>query len=636
MSGVEEEECRGCGHRSPDDWCSICSMLVPHITGDTIGIMPQESEIDKVISEVGQTRGSEARLWPIIRQHEADDADWIETEIAPNLSQWIIEPPPAWTLDDQSRAVIRAGPGQTYPTEIIRRLQRGGILPDGSYLTWQSGQFYYDGKPTKIPFISLEKALAQRDADKIDWKKLLLSIDLATSEFDPNMMNAGMRGNRRQSRYGREVTMHPFICLADIDVIENQRAFWRSLSFANRFNRNMNLHIRKSDVEDTEWFQRWNAENFGSSLHDSRQPEEFIVTRTLIIVDGKLFLRMRRGARWSRIPLPDDPKIWARVVTWALSPPSHADHLNLRCLQYGLFTKTPEFALDEDNCRGVHFLRGIIEQNDRIEIDRDRSRISVEGSSGVLWTVKPADGPHNTRFSVRANSVDNVPLDRRRRENICVVETPDLRELVLGDAIGTIVLALLDDLNSQAHIGTIQPILHEAERLREHQDVRATRERYELRMRLRGNRAEQLINRATITFPRLWSVFLRRPLGSRMTFTAVRANAANLHFDGCETSFSTRGGLDRAIIYAMLRNSGWMRDQAEEQRRGILRVYRRENTGSEDLNSAVEEIADFLEPTINIEDRICLVPRPVWTYFERGNPGPGQLLPNTDMPLHGG
>ena len=113
-----------------------------------------------------------AKLWPILRQHEADDADWIKTEKAPNLSQWIIEPPPAWTLDDQSRAVIRAGPGQTYPTEIIRRLQRGGILPDGSYLTWQSGQFYYDGKPTKIPFISLEKALAQRDADKIDWKKL--------------------------------------------------------------------------------------------------------------------------------------------------------------------------------------------------------------------------------------------------------------------------------------------------------------------------------------------------------------------------------------------------------------------------------------------------------------------------------
>jgi hypothetical protein len=52
--------CRGCGHRSPDDWCSICSMLVPPITGDTIGIMPEESEIDEVISEVGQTRGSRA------------------------------------------------------------------------------------------------------------------------------------------------------------------------------------------------------------------------------------------------------------------------------------------------------------------------------------------------------------------------------------------------------------------------------------------------------------------------------------------------------------------------------------------------------------------------------------------------
>ncbi|HIH80011.1 MAG TPA: hypothetical protein HA303_02175 [Candidatus Thalassarchaeaceae archaeon] len=57
------------------------------------------------------------------------------------------------------------------------------------------------------------------------------------------------------------------------------------------------------------------------------------------------------------------------------------------------------------------------------------------------------------------------------------------------------------------------------------------------------------------------------------------------------------------------------------------------NNPRQNLAAAVEEIAEILEPTIQIEGRIRLLPRPVWTYFERNPPGEVPLLPNTDMSL---
>ena len=40
----------------------------------------------------------------------------------------------------------------------------------------------------------------------------------------------------------------------------------------------------------------------------------------------------------------------------------------------------------------------------------------------------------------------------RLTEGVCIVETPELRGLVLGDAIGTIILSLLDDVTASREI----------------------------------------------------------------------------------------------------------------------------------------------------------------------------------------
>ncbi len=106
-----------------------------------------------------------------------------------------------------------------------------------------------------------------------------------------------------------------------------------------------------------------------------------------------------------------------------------------------------------------------------------------------------------------------------------------------------------------------------------------------------------------------------------------------MSFDGCETAFATEGQLERNVIYQMLEASGWRRDQHEERVRRTQRIYIRTGTGLQNLANRVEGFAEMLEPVLTVNERVRLVANPVWSYFERNNPGIGALLPGTNERL---
>ena len=153
------------------------------------------------------------------------------------------------------------------------------------------------------------------------------------------------------------------------------------------------------------------------------------------------------------------------------------------------------------------------------------------------------------------------------------------------------------------------------------------------RRRLRQNRVADRIRRYTEAFPLLWGALLRLPLGERMAFGAIRGDEPNITFDGCQTQFRTRNMAERRAIYRMLEDSGWVRDRIEEGVRGEQRIYIRTGTGERDLGEAVREISQILEPELMVDERIMLIQRQLWTYFERENPGPSALLPRMDREI---
>ena len=105
------------------------------------------------------------------------------------------------------------------------------------------------------------------------------------------------------------------------------------------------------------------------------------------------------------------------------------------------------------------------QERGRVQRDgRDRPElksIKVTGTSGLSYLVTPGNGGHGSRFSVwptgrnRAADAEAV-RGRGHSPPICIVETRDLKRLVAGDAVSSVVMALLDDMSSRRRIDTLR------------------------------------------------------------------------------------------------------------------------------------------------------------------------------------
>ena len=62
-------------------------------------------------------------------------------------------------------------------------------------------------------------------------------------------------------------------------------------------------------------------------------------------------------------------------------------------------------------------------------------------------------------------------------------------------------------------------------------------------------------------------------------------------------------------------------------------MYTRQEYPRQNLANAAHRFGEILEPMITIGQRMRIAPAPVWTNFERRDPGIGPLPPNTDAPL---
>jgi len=613
--------------------CEFCETLVPHITGQQTGLIQDEETIERFRDDLRNPESDISQIWRRVRAFGMENNK--DSFAPPSKDQeWLFGEPPVWSLSEEDMVAISVARNTRMDDYRSRRLARGGILPDGTYVSLAGGSFYVDGHPCRIPFRGLMKMLERhpRACQRVNWKQLLRSVDLALNTRSLN------------SNYGRQRTpiLHPASEIFAVNVIDSYLMMEMMRRISPRATRP--VFSSKLWFGGSTWLTRWDS--MLANRVRGLQEDDLKVPRTLIEKNGKLFLRVRRNRGWKRIELESDPRTWEAIVTWALSPPDHDDHRRLRTLQQHIFADSQMSLVEQSDLNGIRFLREVISNNDRARLDSENDQIVVEGTSGLNYAVIPGKGGHNTRFVVsplreprRNNAAEAVHGWARMRQRmfdgsnaICIVESRQLRRLVLGDALGTVTLSLLDDLESSKHINTLSShIRRHRPRQPIHPDVQQHNRAVELRQLLERNMFEQERIRATESFPRLFSVLLRLPLGSRVTFTAInRDHTPNVRFDDSETTFTTRNINDRGVMYKLLEASGWIRDREEEQVRGVTRIYIRTGTGNRDLGPAVEEISELLEPRV-IANGIRVIAGPIWRFFERTNPGTSQaLLPGTD------
>ena len=626
-------ECRGCGVSCSRNWCDICRIVVPHITGQDSSMIEGSNAVEAVRDELGHPDSRPNRIWSAIRRMDSPEADWATRTQPYDDIDRISGPPPPWEIDGEDIDLMGSGSVTEADTDRLRRLQRGGILPDGSHLCWADGRFTLDGITVEVPYRGLSKLLKRkRGLEDVDWKKLLLSVSLANKRFHSPR-------DHRNNRVGSETTVHPVALMREGLRSTAMNAYRFGYLGMGRRRMPEGREYNQKWFEGASWMDAWgdNRQVFNGDIDD------MVVPTALFIKNGRLQLRVRRPGGWRRLELASHPAMWAKIVTWALSPPNSKHQRRLRCVQQSLFADTEIEMISKPDRNGIQMLRGVVTDNDNVELDSSSGGgFRVRGSSGAMYRVVPGVGGHNTRFVVRG--IGHAPADgeggelppwmRRERPPICVVETPQLRRLVIGDALSSVILALLDDLKSQRHIDTLRGYIREV-RPRQAVDpqVAEFRQAENLRFRLRNNLAEFRTRRYTVLFPRLWGVLLRLPLGERVIFTAIRRGRPNLTFDGCDCEFATHDMLERRVIYRMLEAAGWQRDQHEEQVRGYQRIYIRTGTGPQNLGDLVEGFAELIEPVLTVNERVRLVANPAWSFYERNNPGIGALLPGTNERL---
>jgi hypothetical protein len=470
-----------------------------------------------------------------------------------------------------------------------------------------------------------------RGIQNVDWKKLLLSVSLACTKHQT-------RSELRAGQRGRQTTIHPAAMMRLDGDPRRVPHFMRAMGLPRWGLPSERSRYRPDWFKGASWMDDWDSLR-PLDVHDM---DDMMIPMALYIKNGRLQLRVRRNRGWKRLEVESHPAVWARLTTWSLSPPRSNSHQRLRCLQQSLFADHEIDLISEEDRRGIGMLSGIVQDNDNVDVDRGNGGFVVKGTSGARYRVVPGVGGHNTRFVVngighesghRAAPGRGAPPWHRDRNSLCIVESHELRRLVIGDALCSIILALLDDLKSQQHIDTLRGYIREVTPRTVDPQVAAVRQAENLRFRLRNNEAEYRTRRYTVLFPQLWGVMLRSPIAERLTFTAMRRGHPNVTFDGCETAFATEGQLERNVVYQMLEASGWQRDHHEERVRRTQRIYIRTGTGLQNLANRVEEFAGMLEPALTVNQRVRLVANPVWSYFERNNPGIRALLPGTDQRL---
>ena len=651
------DPCRGCTTETEEDFCDICDLLVHEITGRAGAQIASQSATQSLRMELGDPEPKSPMIWKRLSMVSENDSSlwWALDPRIMGPESRIGEGPDPWMLSDEDFELIGNGssimardvsPEESREIQIrIRRLARGGSLPDGTHLSWNSGTFYVDGIALQVPYRSLNKVLQNiHKFPDIDWKRLLASIDLAVRKSSPDPYY--------RTRSSTFATVHPVHMMLQPNYRGQYDDPIRALRGRTGSHSAIRGQIFESMFSNATWMERWHADSStgqvvgtGPRLHGWAP----VVPITLMVRNGRLQIRVRRNSGWRRIQLGSDPMVWLKVLTWALSPPDHPDYTRLMSLTQSLFADHESHLLSDQDIRGISFLRGIVESNSRAQLNKSENEIVVTGSSGLSYSVKPGGGNHGTRFLVTpaglsrngSSGYARHRLAAQRRDFICIVERPELRRLVLGDAMGSIVLSLLDDINSSKHIDTLRRHIgtHSSDsrrRAREipqpHPELREMQEAQALRERLAHNRVNQRVHRATRSFPALWGVLLRLPLGERMTFTQM-GGVPNIRFDGCDTTFRTTNMTDRQVIYRMLEDSGWIRDTEEEQLRGTTRIYIRTGTGERDLGPGVEVFTRMLEHRLLIDGRNRAIPEPLWHHFERRNPGICALLPGSNQEI---
>tara|TARA_B100000767_G_scaffold223798_1_gene212788 strand:+ start:3859 stop:6150 length:2292 start_codon:yes stop_codon:yes gene_type:complete len=194
------------------------------------------------------------------------------------------------------------------------------------------------------------------------------------------------------------------------------------------------------------WLERWHS-YLATNQHESLLEWPFVIVGDKI----KILVRTKNNAS-RKTAIPDEPGIWAFLLASAMSPiTSDAGEL-LYALQCNWTCQTVTGReISAPLRRSIQFLREVIDGNsDRVFVHEEH--ILVIGRLGHFYDVRIGRGAHNAPFIIE--SIDS--LESRITHPICIHDGAFHSTVPLGDTLVSVILSLLDDINTSSEIDSLR------------------------------------------------------------------------------------------------------------------------------------------------------------------------------------
>jgi len=487
MGSKDKQNCDACKNNAGSEtFCPLCQSIVGNSLGTDWNVVLSPREHEEGIELFGGRGRTAKQRWSKLRDNIDGTADVTWARLRDNEDP--IQSLPC-SVERLQEIIHLIKDGHRLQHEERRLLQIGFALHDGKLLSFLQDTAVIDGRklPAPVPMISILTLISDKKK-RTGWNisKLVTAMgslvhDAITSReqehygriFNDYRRHRMMR--RRELRDGRQqpnnCKKRPLVAMLTWLQIEAEDRLNSGDSNGNHplsaWARDVRLRVH---VADPASFKRVVSEGFDhhpkgsldliTSPWISRWLNHHPTDRPLALKDWPLKLtrnkwqfRVRTKAGNSRLTnIPEEPIIWAYLISAVFSPLESQTGLNLLALQSN-WTASHDDKLDISAPvrRSIGFLNQIITANSN-NVFVQSGRILVVGRLGHFYEVRVGKGVHGAPFIISAIK----SLNPHMALPLCIHHGRFHTQVPLGDTIASVVLSLVDDVTLADRVDSLR------------------------------------------------------------------------------------------------------------------------------------------------------------------------------------
>ena len=463
------QDCQIClAKASNKGLCHLCNSMVKNIKKKSWN---KEIPVDlnkKAIEMIGGGELSTPKRWKSFEKSviETDLTNWAKLE---NNEDPVLEFPCDKEKGLEICAELEGGARLNIKDRSI--LHQGFQMINDTRISFLASKVIINGRvlPNDVPVASIVRMIYDEKA-RIGWDISQLVIALGSINI-PTGGNINERYNFRVRQRRRHVDRDSVLAtlswiewMAEESILPPEHYRLHPLSVWARDLRNRLLEQNGRGFQETvniafhnhpggmenisrfPWINEW--KNYHApTIHNT--PGSW----PLSIFSMNLKFKVRNKQDKTRLAsVPNNPCIWAALITLAFSPASSMKGHILYSIQYN-WTHQQETVIDIPLPlqRSIQLLNEVISGNSS-EVFVEQDTILVVGRLGHFYEVKVGEGAHGAPYIIRHIS----SLKPRKAQPICIHSGRFHSNLPLGDTIASVVLSLLDDVSISKSVESLR------------------------------------------------------------------------------------------------------------------------------------------------------------------------------------